>query len=244
MIKAIIFNFGGTVLDTETPRYESFRQAYREHGIELDWSMYSQCIGTGMQLFNPYEYWLGQMKLPVQLDAFRITIRSRYSELVEQEQLRPGVMDALVRAKAMGLKTGLVTSSFRQQLEPDIQKWGIAPYFDCIRTGDDCARPAPDPELYQQTLRLLGVKPRQAMAVEDSPAGAAAAMLAGMYTVVVPNATTARMKFGHCHERLASFDELELPDLLDRLQGAKARAYEPALLWNRVKPTEQEAEVS
>lgn len=243
MIKAVIFNFGGTVLDTETPRYKSFQQAYREHGLELDWSMYAQCVGTGLQHFNPYEYLLGRMKLPIQLDAFRHSIRSHCSTLEEQEGLRPGVMDALVRGKAMGIKLGLVSTLPRQQLETHMRKWGIAPYFDCIRTGDDAVRLAPDPDLYQQTLRLLGVKPRQAVAIEDSPAGAAAAMQAGLYTVVVPNSTTARMKFGHCHERLASLGELELPELLDRLHGAKARVCEPAVLWSRVMPVEHEAEV-
>ncbi|WP_181593056.1 HAD family phosphatase [Paenibacillus sp. YN15] len=243
MIKAVIFDFGGTVLDTETPRYQSFLEAYRQQGAELDWSLYAQCIGTGFQDFNPYEDLLGRMKLPVQLNAFRDAIRSRCAELTEQEQLRPGVMDALVRAKAMGLKIGLVSSLPRREIDPYLQKWGIAPYFDCIRTADDATRLAPDPELYQQAVRMLGVNPRQAAAIEDSPAGAEAAMLAGMYTVVVPNATTAGMKFGHCHARLDSLDQLELPELLDRVQGAKAMVYEPAVFWNRVLPIEHEAEV-
>lgn len=243
MIKAVVFNFGGTVLDTETPRYESFLEAYRQQGAELDWSLYAQCIGTGFQHFNPYEDLLGRMELPVQLNAFRETIRSRCAELTEQEELRPGVMDALVRARAMGLKLGLVSAAPRREIDPHLQKWGIASYFDFIRTVDDATRLAPDPELYQQALRMLGVRPRQAVAIEDSPAGAEAAMLAGMYTVVVPNPTTARMKFGHCHERLVSLDRIELPELLDRLQSAKATIYEPAVLWNRATPVEQEAEV-
>ncbi|MNC27051.1 Phosphorylated carbohydrates phosphatase [compost metagenome] len=243
MIKAVIFNFGGTVLDTETPRYESFLQAYREQDAELDWDMYAQCIGTGMQDFNPYEDLLGRMKLPVQLNSFRDAIRSRCAELTEQEQLRPGVMDALVRAKAMDLRIGLVSSSSRREIDPYLQKWRIASYFDCIRTGDDGVRLAPDPELYRQTLQMLGVNPRQAAAIEDSPAGAAAAIAAGVYTVVVPNVTTAGMSFGPCHERLDSLDELELPELLNRLHGAKARICEPAVLWNRPVSLEQEAEV-
>lgn len=244
MIKAVIFNFGGTVLDTETPRYQSFLEAYREQGAELDWSLYAQCIGTGFQSFNPYDDLLSRMELPVQLNAFREAIRSRCAELTEQEELRPGVMDALVRAKAMGLRIGLVSAAPRREIDPHLQKWGITSYFDCIRTVDDATRLAPDPELYQQALRMLGVRPRQAAAIEDSPAGAEAAMQAGMYTVVVPNATTAMMKFGPCHERLASLDQLELPELLDRLHAAKAVVYEPAVLWNRVMPVEQEAEVS
>jgi putative hydrolase of the HAD superfamily len=243
VIKAVIFNFGGTILDTETPRYTSFQHAYREQGAELDWSRYAQCIGTGMQEFNPYEDLLSRMKLPVQLNSFRDSIRSRCAELTEQEQLRPGIMDALVRAKAMGLRIGLVSSLTRREMDPYLQTRGIMSYFDCIRTADDVTRLAPDPEAYQQTLQMLGVKPRQAVAIEDSPAGAAAAMTAGVYTAVVPNATTERLKFGHCHARLDSLDQIELPELLERLQAAKAMVWEPAVYWNRV-PVEHEAEVS
>lgn len=243
MIKAIIFNFGGTVLDTETPRYKAFHQAYREQGMELDWSRYAQCIGTGLQYFNPYEYLLERMKLPIQLDAFRNSIRSHYSSLMEQEELLPGVMDILVRARALGLKTGLVSSSSKRLLEPYLQKLNLHRYFDCIRTGDDVSKLTPDPELYRQTLRLLGVKPRQTMAIEDSPMGVQAAAAAGLYTIAVPNRLTAKLKFGPVHERIASLEELELPALLTGLQTTIARVQEPVVLWNRVIPIDNQVEV-
>lgn len=220
MIKAIIFDFDGTIIDTETAWYEAFRDAYQKHDVDLTLELYSGCIGTSLHTFNPYEYLVTHMNLPVNLDAFRNSVRSHHSSLMEKEELRPGVLDYLKAAKDAGLRIGLASSSSREWIDRYLTKLGIADYFDCIRTADDVQKVKPDPELYLQTLACLGVEPQEAVAIEDSPNGARAAAAAGLYSVVIPNRITCLLEFEPCNYRLESLCDLDFRHLLANPQGS------------------------
>lgn len=219
MIKAIIFDFDGTIIDTETAWYEAFREAYREHNVELTVELYSGCIGTSLHTFNPYEYLVTELKLPVNLDALRTSVRTQHSTLMEKEALRPGVLDYLKAAKEAGLRIGLASSSSREWIDRYLTKLGIASYFDCIRTADDVQKVKPDPELYLQALACLEAEPQEAVAIEDSPNGARAAAAAGLYSVVIPNRITSLLEFEPCNYRLDALSDLDFRHLLANPQG-------------------------
>lgn len=219
MIKAIIFDFDGTIIDTETAWYEAFREAYRTHDVELTLELYSQCIGTSLHSFNPYEYLVTHLNLPIDLDEFRSLVRSRHSLLMEKEAVRPGILEYLKQAKAHGLKIGLASSSERAWIDKYLNQLEIHSYFDCIRTANDVAKVKPDPELYQQTLACLGASPREAIAIEDSPNGARAAAAAGMYSVIIPNTITAALEFEESNYRLESLMDLDFRHLIANPQG-------------------------
>lgn len=219
MIKALIFDFDGTVIDTETPWYKAFSGAYREQNAELTLDMYASCIGSGYDAFNPYEQLMNRMKLPIYLDAFRDSIRNRHASLMEQEDIRPGVLNYLKAAKTRGLRLGLVSSSFKRSMLPQLLKLGIAGYFDVICTADDITRANPEPDLYQHALSRLGVKAEEAIAFEDSPNGLKAARAAGLYTVLIPNALSEQLEFEPANYRVESLDELDLRQLLDNPSG-------------------------
>lgn len=195
MIKALIFDFDGTILDTETAWYEAFREAYEQHGVDFPLEKYAECIGTNNHTFNPYEYLMTDLGLPIDREDFKSSIHQRYSELMKKESLRPGIMEYLQAAKEHGLRIGLASSSDKKWIDNHLQQLGIASYFECIRTSDDVKLVKPDPELYVQTLECLNVKPEEAIAIEDSPNGAKAAFAAGMHYVVVPNQITRFLKF-------------------------------------------------
>ncbi len=200
MIKAIIFDFDGTIIDTETAWYHAFRDAYQEHGVELTLEQYSGCIGTSLHTFNPYEYLISDLGLQLDPQQFRSEIRGRHAALMERETVREGIIDYLKLAKASGLRIGLATSSERSWIDRHLEQLGLSGYFECIRTADDVEKVKPDPALYAETLRGLGVAAHEAIAVEDSPNGARAAAAAGIPCIVVPNGLT----------RLLAFDQSKL----------------------------------
>lgn len=199
MIKAIVFDFDGTIIDTETAWYNAFRDAYSEHGVELTIEQYSGCIGTSLHTFNPYEYLITELKLPIDRQEFRTAVRARHAELMEREQVREGILTYLEFAKAAGLRIGLATSSERAWIDKYLNKLGLAHYFEAIRTADDVANVKPDPELYLQVLEALGVSAEEAIAIEDSPNGARAAAAAGMSCIIVPNTLTKMLTFDESH---------------------------------------------
>ncbi|WP_138754962.1 HAD family hydrolase [Paenibacillus sinopodophylli] len=195
MIKAIIFDFDGTIIDTETAWYHAFRDAYREHGVELTLEQYSGCIGTSLHTFNPYEYLMTDLKLPIDKDSFRDSVHDQHTALMQAEQIRTGIVDYLNDAQEAGIKIGLASSSPRAWIDKYLEQLELGHYFEVIRTADDVAQVKPNPELYLQTLTALGVEANEAVAIEDSPNGARAALAAGMSCIIVPNTITKSLPF-------------------------------------------------
>lgn len=195
MIKAIIFDFDGTILDTESAWYEAFREAYTARGAELTVETFATCIGTSLDAFNPYDFINTLIDQPVEPEAFKQEVHSRHAALMEREQMRTGIQAYLDAARQAGLKIGLASSSSRIWIDKHLELLGIGHYFDCIRTSDDVAKVKPDPELYRQAMDCLGVEPHETVAIEDSPNGSRAAIAAGMHCVVVPNRITRLLVF-------------------------------------------------
>ncbi|HTG70886.1 MAG TPA: HAD family hydrolase [Candidatus Udaeobacter sp.] len=219
MIKAIIFDFDGTIIDTETAWYNAFHEAYKEHGVELTLEQYSGCIGTSLHTFNPYEYLMTDLKLPIDKQAFRESVHLQHSELMRREEVRSGILDYLNFAQASGLKIGLASSSDRAWIDRHLEQLDIAHYFECIRTADDVAKVKPDPELYKQALAGLGVEASEAIAIEDSPNGARAASAAGMSCIIVPNTITKSLAFDKS-DRYYHAESLAHIDFHEMVSGA------------------------
>lgn len=222
LIKALIFDFDGTIIDTETAWYVAFQEAYLEHGVELTREMYSQCIGTDLNIFDPYEYLITEKNIPLERDSFRSAIHLRHTQLMELEQIRPGVLEYLNAAKEAGLRIGLASSSSLKWVEKYLDQLHIREYFECIRTSDHVTHVKPDPELYIQVLECLQVKPDEAIAIEDSLNGAKAARAAGMHCVVTPNEITRLMEFDSGYHRVNSLDELDFVQLINDIFVSKS----------------------
>ena len=214
MIRALIFDFDGTVIDTETAWYVAFRDAYKEYGVELTLEQYSQCIGTSLHFFNPYEYLVTDLHLPIDLDEFRISVQASHANLMGAEQVRPGIVSFLKSAKDQGLKVGLASSSKLAWVNRFLDRLELRDYFQCIRTADDVMHVKPHPELYLQTLNCLEVDGHEAIAIEDSPNGCRAAITAGTHCVVVPNITTQSLKFNPGLYTADSLEKIDFNKLL------------------------------
>ena len=214
MIRALILDFDGTVIDTETAWYVAFRDAYKEYGVELTLEQYSQCIGTSLHFFNPYEYLVTDLHLPIDLDEFRKSVQACHANLMETEQIRPGIVHFLKSAKDQGLKIGLASSSNSAWVNHFLDRLELRDYFQCIRTADDVMHVKPHPELYLQALKCLEVDGHEAIAIEDSPNGYRAAITAGLHCVVVPNIITQSLNFDPGLHTVASLDEVDFKQLL------------------------------
>ncbi|WP_029192781.1 HAD family hydrolase [Paenibacillus harenae] len=217
MIKAIVFDFDGLILDTETPEYASFREIFLKHGVELDLNVWGQWVGTDASHFNPYDHLDQCVGRTLNREEIRSIRRATYDALLAKEKIRPGVTDYLIHARQLGIKIGLASSSSREWVTGYLAKLGIADYFDCIRVREDVKRVKPDPALYIEALKCLGVSPSEAIALEDSPNGALAAQRAGMKIVIVPNDLTKNLLFGEFDLRLESLAELDIRSLIRKL---------------------------
>ncbi len=218
MIKALIFDFDGTIIDTETAWYITFRDAYKKYGVDLTLEQYSQCLGTSLHSFNPYNYLKTHYNIPIDLDEFRNSVKERHTQMMQTESIRPGILKFLESAKAQGFKIGIASSSERSWIDRFVKLHGIEDYFECFCTADTVKKVKPNPELYLQALKKLNIAPSEALAIEDSPNGARAAVSAGIPTVVIKNTITKQLPFDIGHHTIDSLASFELDELVEHIQ--------------------------
>lgn len=214
MIRALILDFDGLILDTEGPAFQSWLEIFEAHGCSLPLSAWAAWVGGSEDMFDPYEYLEAQLGRAVDREQIRQKQRQREARLIELQPTLPGVEDYIADAKRLGLKLGLASSSDREWVLAHLSRLGLRAHFDSIKCFEDVKRAKPDPELYQSVLDALGVAAHQALALEDSPHGISAAQAAGIFCVAVPNPLTRQLPTDHADLRLDSLAELPLEELL------------------------------
>jgi HAD superfamily hydrolase (TIGR01509 family) len=217
VIEAVVFDFDGTVFDSESHEYEVIREIFREHGGDLPLEVWGDCVGRESGYFDPIVHLEQQTGRRLDAEALRRLRSERFHQRIQGDGPLPGVVEALDAARALGLRVGLASSSTGTWVHGQLERLGLRDRFDCIRTADDVARVKPDPELYLNVLAALGVEPSRAVAFEDSPNGALAARRAGLYCVVIPNPVTAGLGFGEHDLRVDTLYGVDLAALLRRI---------------------------
>ena len=177
-VKALIFDFDGLIVDSESPGYRAWTELYESHGCRLPFDKYSACIGT-IDGFDLHGYLEEQSGRSVDRHELEAACNARWLELVKDQPLLPGIAAAVSTASARGLKVAVASSSTRLWVTRNLKKFGILDRFDAICTRDDVSAVKPDPALYLLALERLGVTAAEAIAFEDSPNGILAAKGAG-----------------------------------------------------------------
>lgn len=213
MIKALIFDFDGLILDTETPDFQTWAEIFATHGVELPLEEWIHNIGG--HGFNPYQMLEDRIGSEVDRTQMRDQRYKRYQELCERKAILPGVERMIQQAKDRDLRLAVASNSFGKWVNSHLQRLGLYDYFDSIITLDQITIGKPEPKMYLTTVASLGVRPDQAIAFEDSPTGAMGAKRAGIYTVAVPNKLTRDLDFSHCDLVVASLGLLDLDKLIE-----------------------------
>lgn len=218
MLKALIFDFDGLILDTETPEVLVWQDIYKEHGFELPVEEWEKTVGGyGISTFDPAQNLsvLSQGRLdPV---ALKTRYRLEADAIIHTKPIQPGIMEMIASAKENGLKVSIGSSSPHSWVDTHTQRLGIYDQFDHIICQDDVApgRTKPHPDIYLKALETLQVDKTEAVVFEDSPNGVLASKRAGVFVVAVPNPLTARMNV-QGDLTVSSLAELTLQDLMNR----------------------------
>ena len=186
---AIVVDFDGVILDTETPLYSSWQEMYSRHGVHLDLELFATYIG-GADYFDFHTHLEEQTGLKLDRQSLMEERRGLYSEHVAGNTVLPGVKDYLSEARARGFRIGLASNSDIGWVGSNLNELGLYDKFDVLKTRDDVVNVKPDPEIYLAALHDLKTDPGHVIAIEDSASGVAAAKAAGLFTVAVPNPIT------------------------------------------------------
>lgn len=206
MIRAVIFDLDGTLVQTEKLKALSYAKAVVElcpQQIQEDQVIeaFKQVVGLPrkevaerlIELFELSESIrarMGSLDVRTTWQAF-VQIRLAYYEdlLSDPEVLRknkwPHTMSLLQSAEDAGCLLGLATMSRREQAQRVLGVLGLENTFDFVATRDDVERGKPDPEIYHLVSAQLGVPVEECLVIEDSPGGVQAAIEAGMWCIAV-----------------------------------------------------------
>jgi HAD superfamily hydrolase (TIGR01509 family) len=215
MIRALVFDFDGLIVETETPILRAWQEVYAAYGQELPVERWRLTIGSDDSAFNALDE-LAQRVAGLDVEAVRARRKAREQELAEAQPVLPGVLNYLQAARDMGLKLAVASSSSYRWVGGHLLRRGLLTAFDCVISRDLVTHAKPEPDLYQLALRVLEVNADEAIALEDAPNGILAAKRAGMFAVAVPHEHTRSMDFSLADLRLDSLADVPLAELLAR----------------------------
>ena len=187
MIKAVIMDVDGVIIDTEKTNAVASIQMFRElYNIEVKPQDFVPFMGTGS-----VRYVQGVAeKYGIDIDVKKAT-RKREENFIKNLnnlQLFPGVRNFIQVVKQNGLKIAIATSSDQSKFQAAFQRVGLVEQqFDVIVTGSEIKHKKPHPEIYFATAKKLELKPSDCLVIEDSIMGVEAAKKAGAFSVAVTN---------------------------------------------------------
>ena len=222
-LAAVILDFDGLIIDTESPIFDAWRSAFARRGQELRLEDWQHALGT-FRGFDPCARLSELVGEALDRDALEAEVRGPYLAACENQPVLPGVVELLEQARRFGLGTAVASSATRAWVLGWLGKHGLRPLFDSVCGREDVPRVKPAPDLFLLAALRLGVAPPTCLVFEDSPNGVRAARDAGMRCVVVPNAVTRPLDLGRPDLVLESASEVALPEVARRVGLALPQA--------------------
>ncbi|MFD2630019.1 HAD family hydrolase [Oceanobacillus kapialis] len=220
MIKAVIFDFDGLILDTETAWYDTYKQILKEtHDYDLPLSEFVKGVGGGDDVL--LEYIGKEVNGTFQPDVFQEQVSVMHAERLKEAEAREGVEDYLKEAKEAGYQIAIASSSDHKWVTTHLTNLGLIDYFDHFATSDEVEHIKPAPDLFLKAIEKLGVKPEEAIVFEDSLNGLIAARKANIKTIIVPNPITEDLPFENHHLKISSMKEMRLAEIVKSVDKAE-----------------------
>ncbi|GAA3351930.1 HAD family hydrolase [Amorphoplanes nipponensis] len=215
-IKALIFDFDGLLMDTETTLLESWRWEWLRHGLELDPAGFFADHGGDAN--EPRYAALAAAVGPAYDRGSSHALRMAYrAELNAALEPAPGIVDWLDRAAELGLRLAVSSSSPHSHVGAMLDQAGLRTRFEVLATGEEVAAHKPDPAVYLLSLDRLGLQAQDAVAFEDTAHGVTAAHAAGLRCVAVPNPHADHARFTAADLLLPTATDLSLDEVLAAL---------------------------
>ena len=220
MLKALIFDFDGLILDTETPEMLVWQSIYRDHGFELPVDEWEKTIGGyGISTFDAADHLALLSSGRLDPVSMRSLYRKEADAIIHASPILPGVISLIEQAREQGVSVAIGSSSPHSWVDTHTKRLGIYHYFKHIICQDDVApgKTKPNPDIYLKALETLKIQNTEAVVFEDSPNGVLAARRAGIFVVAVPNPLT--KKFGVSGDlTVSSLADVTLGELSQKIQ--------------------------
>lgn len=212
MVRGLILDFDGLIVDSESVWLHVLRRLYATYGATLSDQRWLLGVGRGLDAFDPFQ------ELADLVRGDRLALEAEGEALFRARMRRcrplPGVVRLVRRAATRGLVLAVASSSRRASVVPYLVGFGIDTYLAGVFTAEDVERVKPAPDLYLRALASLDLHADEAIAFEDSVNGLRAARAARVRCVVVPNPVTRHDDFTGSHLTVRSMRDVDLDALV------------------------------
>lgn len=210
MIKAVIFDMDGVIVDSEPVHFQVERALFADLGIELSRKMHDAFVGT-----TPEAMW-GELKRKYgfaesieEMEAARVR---RIREAFENGEVRlvKGCVDLIKRLHFEKFRLGLASSSPREHIDAVLQRFDLVQFFDVVLSGEEVSNGKPAPDIFLEAAKRLGVDAAECLVIEDSRNGVSAAKAAGMKCVGFQNPASGEQDLSKADEIIEDFGDFDV----------------------------------
>ncbi|HKB91729.1 MAG TPA: HAD family phosphatase [Opitutaceae bacterium] len=218
MIRALIFDFDGLILDTETALIDAYEEMHRRHEAPFDRRQFLQAVGQADYDFDPWAA-VAQLVGEEKIDRTELERARRVLAhgIQYTQPLRPGIKKTIEDAFDAGYHLGVASNSPHSWVDNHLKRLELYHFFEVIRCRDDVKNPKPAPDLYLAACAYFGLQGRDCLALEDSAHGVHAAKAAGLWCVAIPNPSTEHHDLSHADVKIVSLEETPLEKVLSKL---------------------------
>jgi len=214
MLKAILLDLDGTIVNTDHLHYQVWQDILKNYGMEMDKTFYKAHI-SGKQNSAIVEDILPQLTKTAG-EKLAEDKEARFRELALHLKPLAGLPDLLSWIHTHKLPTAVVTNAPRANAKFMLEVLELTDTFDTVVLAEEAIAAKPDPAPYQLALSQLGVSPQEAIAFEDSPSGMTAAVAAGIYSIGITSTHDPEVLLAvGAKMAIANFTAPELWQLLD-----------------------------
>lgn len=217
MIKAVLFDMDGVIIDSEPLHFEADEKLMTDLGYSVPDNYFASFIGIS----NP-DMWKqvkDAFQMKESIDTLLELQKKINTQLLEDAVLEPikGIRPLLESLKSNQIKTGIGSSSSTECIKQVVSKFNLNSHFDVLQSGEEVENGKPEPDVYLEVARRLNVMPHECVVIEDAHAGVNAAKKAGMFCIGYQNPNSGNQDLAKADWIVHSIEEIALSEINKRV---------------------------
>jgi HAD superfamily hydrolase (TIGR01509 family) len=209
MIKTVIFDMDGVIVDTEPVHHYAFRQHFKQLNIDVSPEMYASFTGNSTR--NVFQKLKNHFQLTQDIDDLINTKRQLFNEAFDKKEdlfLLDGVENLIKDLHANGMQLVLASSSAKVTINRIFTRFNLHQYFTHIISGEDFENSKPDPAIFNHAVFLSQTSKENCIVIEDSTNGIKAAKVAGIYCIGYDSPNSKLQDYSLADEVISNFSDL------------------------------------